>query len=81
MMKGRGSSSTWSRGWGPLKQLRLGVAKMTMYRMLRGEAPIDDSRLEKILSAIPSEEVLEILGARKRLEACGAVEGGGSMLW
>jgi len=31
-------------------------------RMPRGEAPIDDSRLEKILSAISSEEALEILG-------------------
>jgi len=30
--------------------------------MLRGETPIDDSRLEKILSDIPSEETLEILG-------------------
>jgi len=54
----------------------LGVSKRTFYRMLRGEAPIDDSRLEKILSAIPAEEVLEVLGARKRLEACGAIEGG-----
>jgi len=54
----------------------LGVAKMTVYRMLKGEAPIDDSRLEKILSAMPAEEALEVLGARKRLEACGAIEGG-----
>jgi len=54
----------------------LGVAKMTVYRMLKGEAPKDDSRLEKVLSAMPAEEVLEILGARKRLEACGAIEGG-----
>jgi len=54
----------------------LGVSKRTFYRMLRGEAPIDDSRLEKILSAIPAEEALEVLGARKRLEACGAIEGG-----
>jgi len=54
----------------------LGVSKRTFYRMLRGETPIDGSRLEKILSAIPAEEVLEILGARKRIEACGAIEGG-----
>jgi len=53
-----------------------GVSKRTFYRMLRGEAPIDDSRLEKVLSAIPAEEALEVLGARKRLEACGTIEGG-----
>jgi len=51
------------------------VSKRIFYRMLRGKAPIDDSRLEKILPAILAEEALKVLDARKKLEACGAIEG------
>jgi len=56
----------------------MGVSKNTFYRLLKRETPIDDTGLEIILSAIPPKEVLEILGARKRLKACVAVEGRGS---
>ena len=57
----------------------LGVDRSTVWRMLKGQSPIDDKKLSKMLSALSIEEIKKILGTSARLEACGIISSDGSV--
>jgi hypothetical protein len=64
-------------GRGVVREI-LEISDVTLWRMLSGKAVIGDDRLLKILQLLSRDEVLEALGARRSLIACGILyeEGG-----
>lgn len=64
-------------GRGVVREI-LEISDVTLWRMLSGKAVIGDDRLLKILQLLSRDEVLEALGARRSLIACGILyEDGG----